>query len=115
MRASATVHSPRLAGERPYHVEVVYGMVEDFQTRCALEKCPEAPRLLYDEADLDVDAFSELPCVDQLVQRDDLLHELQLKVHGRHKAEFAADLHDRTPGREIFAHRLLYEHSRASR
>jgi hypothetical protein len=79
------------------------------------EKLPEVPWLFYDQPDFDIDNLPELACGQQVAKREHARAESQLKIHRGDETELAADADDRSRRREIFAHRLLDEHSRAAR
>ena len=68
MRDGAAVHAARLSDERPYRVEVVNRVVEDFEARRTLEKLPQVPRLLHDQPHFDVDDLAELAAGQQIAQ-----------------------------------------------
>ena len=115
VRNGAAVHAAGLPHQRADRVEVVNRVIEDLETRRALEKFPELPRLLYDEAHFDVYDIAELAAPQQIAKRQHIRAETKLEIHRRDKAALAADVDDRARRGEILAHRFLNQDRRAAR
>ena len=115
-RDAAAVHADRLAGDPADRVEVVDRVVEQLEPRRPLEKRPQVPGLVDDDADVDVDERRRARRRDhEVVQRQHAGTEAQLEVHAAVSCRSAQHARIRVAVGEVLAHRLLDQHRGALR
>jgi hypothetical protein len=104
----------RLAGNHPDRIEVVDRVIDQLEPRRADREPPQVPRLIDDEAQIDVSERAE-PALEERAQRQQRRAESQLQVHrGRHAPRFTAP-ENLSRLFEVPAHRLLHQHRGAVR
>ena len=84
-------------------------MVRKLQSRHALEKWPQVPRLVDDDPHVDIDERAQRIAAQQIAQRQHAGTEAKLKVDGGNHATVVDAGPDSLCSREVCAHGLLHE------